>query len=245
MNEENKLQMKKSGFTLVELLTAIVIGLVIMAAIYGAMIMAQNTSANLGRKTVTQQDTRAVLDFMASEIRMASLSKKALQSTWNTFACGLVNPLNKGIQVATPTTLAVAMDLNNDGQIGVCTCGACCGPPNSCTNPICAGTNEFIIYSYNNVDSITREVGCGGPAPAILGGTAPDSNVRNTVAIPLFQYFDRNDLPLPAPVNIPFIRRIKITIVSETAQNDINTGQPRTMIHSTDVIVRNHAILHR
>lgn len=241
MNEENKFQMKKSGFTLVELLIAIVIGLVIMAAIYGAMIMAQKTSANLGRKTVTQQDSRAVLDFMASEIRMASLSRTALMATWSDFTalpvgCVAPVPANKGIQVATPTTLAVAMDLGPLVSAGP--------PPVYLARKIGDASNEYIVYSYDGVDTINRSVDCG-PATAILGGTAPDSNVRNTVAIPLFQYFDRNDLPLPAPVNIPLIRRIKITIVSETAQDDINTGQPRTMIHSTDVIVRNHAILHR
>lgn len=64
--------MKRNGFTLIEVLIAVVVGLVIMGAVYSAMVIVQRTSANLGRKVVTQQDTRAVLDFMAMEIRMAS-----------------------------------------------------------------------------------------------------------------------------------------------------------------------------
>ncbi len=233
--------MKKNGFTLVEVLTALVVGLVIMTAVYGVMTIAQRSSANLGRKIVTQQDTRAVLDFMAMEIRMASLNPLNNSATWNGAilapACnGLVmNQAFKGVQVANTNTIAIAMDLD-----GLLPAGGTIGNVD----------NEYIVYSYNGVDSITRSVSCG-PANAILGGNAPDSNVRNaTAGINLFRYFDRNNLEITNTVNnnpslvngIPAIRRVLITIVADTAEIDLNTKQPRRMIYSTNVIVRNHAL---
>ncbi|GEM_PF-122294 len=258
----NYIKMKRNGFTLIEVLIAVVVGLVIMAAVYSAMIIVQRTSANLGRKVVTQQDTRAVLDFMAMEIRMASYNptRNSLGNTWSTIpnnCASLASPpigfaapvvANKGIQIANGNGLLVAMDLSGDGAIG-CSCGSCCGPPNTCSTTLpgnggigtCAGLNEYIAYSYDGVNTINRNVSCGGNS-AILGGAAPGSNISNAAAgFNLFRYFDGNDNELVAPVNIPAIRRILITIVADTAQNDLNTGQPRRMIYSTNVIVRNHA----
>jgi hypothetical protein len=153
---------------------------------------------------------------------------------------GLASPVsaNKGIQIATANTILIAMDLG--------------GIPNPVTslNNLPSGIiddypNEYIEYSYNGQDTITRNVSCGGNQ-AILGGTAPDSNVSNAAVlpapIPLFQYFDRNDQPTAL---IPNIRRIQITIVTDTAAKDTTqtgTPRPRRMIYSTSVIVRNHAL---
>jgi prepilin-type N-terminal cleavage/methylation domain-containing protein len=64
--------MNKNGFTLIELIMAISIGLVIIAAVYALNEMGQRSSASISQKVVTQQDARAVLDLMAMEIRMAS-----------------------------------------------------------------------------------------------------------------------------------------------------------------------------
>jgi prepilin-type N-terminal cleavage/methylation domain-containing protein len=223
--------MNTKGFTLIELLIAMAVGLVVMAAVYSAMNMAMRTSANTGRKIATQQDTRSVLDLMAMEIRMASFNPRVTSPDviWSTIpACpsmGFVAPVpaNKGIQIATDSQLMVAMDLNASGTIGDV-------------------PNEYIRYSYNAVaGNIERNVSCGGNAD-VLGGLIPDTDVRNTAAIPLFRYFDAANNPLAVPVNIPAIRRILITIVSDTAENDVNTGLPRKMIYSNSVLVRNHAI---
>ncbi len=227
--------MNKKGFTLVELLIAMVVGALVMAAVYGAMMMAMRTSGNTGRKITTQQDTRSVLDFMAVEVRMASfnpinpLNNPNKTDVWASIpACasmGFAAPQtqNRGIQIATGAQLMVAMDLNASGSIGDV-------------------PNEYIMYTYNAATgTIERNVSCGGNTD-ILGGIIPDTDVRNPVTIPLFRYFDAADNPLTAPVNIPAIRRIMISIVSDTAENDVNTGQPRKMIYSTSVLVRNHAI---
>lgn len=236
---DNFCKIRRKGFTLVELLIAMAVGIVIIAAVYSAMNLALRFSANTDRKVITQQDTRAVLDLMAMEIRMASYNPTMSTTIWSTIpsnatTCnqvGLVSPVpaNKGIQIANANTILIAMDLNNPPII-----------------PAVIGdvANEYIEYSYDGASTLNRSVSCVGAA--ILGGTAPFTNVRNAAVlptpIPLFQYFDRNDQPTAL---IPNIRRIQITIVTDTAANDTTqsgTPRPRRMIYSTSVIVRNHAI---
>ena len=72
-----KANMRKNGFTLVEILIAMFVGALIMAAVYSLMTLTQKTSTSLDRKVITQQDTRTVLDLMAMEIRMASFNPYA------------------------------------------------------------------------------------------------------------------------------------------------------------------------
>jgi type IV pilus assembly protein PilW len=229
---DNFCKIRRKGFTLVELLIAMAVGIVIIAAVYSAMNLALRFSANTDRKVITQQDTRAVLDLMAMEIRMASYNPTMSLTTWSGNVLGNCSASNisltqafKGIQVANANQIAIAMDLDNSGTIGNV-------------------ANEYIVYSYDGASTLNRSVSCVGAA--ILGGTAPFTNVRNAAVlptpIPLFQYFDRNDQPTAL---IPNIRRIQITIVTDTAANDTTqsgTPRPRRMIYSTSVIVRNHAI---
>ena len=224
-----------------EMLIAMAVGTVIIAAVYSAMNLALRFSANTDRKVITQQDTRAVLDIMAMEIRMASYNPLINTHTWSSaspLACMpslAVAPITyKGIKSANANTIAIAMDLDKSGTIGNV-------------------ANEYIVYSYDGANTITRNVNCGGNQ-AVLGGTVPESNVRNAAvlpaAIPLFRYFDKNNLEITNTVNnnaslvngIPAIRWIKITIVTDTAAIDTISGQPRRMIYSTSVIVRNHAL---
>jgi len=226
--------MDKKGFTLVELLVSIAVGMVIMLAVYGAMEMAQRSSVNVTNKISTQQDVRSVLDLMAMEIRMASYNPMNVSTTWGTIpACagmGLGTPTTsrKGIQVANRNAIVIAMDLDGSGVIG-------------------NADSEYLMYSYDGVSTISRNVRCGGNQ-GILGGVGTNTNVRNAAAgLFLFRYFDRTDNDITTTVEgsqdqIRNIRRILITIVADTEQNDPNTQQPRRMIYSTNVIVRNHAL---
>ena len=144
------MNMRKNGFTLVEAIIAIAVGAIIMAAIYGYMSLVQKNSANMDRKVVTLQDTRAVLDLMAGEIRMASYDPQGRPRAiiWNTIpACaqmvgwgGTAVPDNRGIQVANANTIFIAMDLDEDGTIG--NAGA---------------SSEYIMYSYDGANTLYRE----------------------------------------------------------------------------------------
>jgi prepilin-type N-terminal cleavage/methylation domain-containing protein len=242
--------MDKKGFTLVELLIAMVVGLVIMAAIYGMMNLGQRSSASVDRKVLTQQDVRAVLDLMAMEIRMASFNPTRTAATWGTVptcnAMGLttIKPTRKGIQIATPSSILIAMDLWD----GVNTKD----PPEP--DSIIGGTaaNEYISYAYNSVTgTITRIVDCVN-SDIILGADGSSTKVVNDANTPVFQYIIIDPLTnveraldpalgeLNIDNNIAVIRRIRITIVADVeTQGSIQVSR-RT--YSTDVLVRNHVL---
>lgn len=231
--------MKKNGFTLIELMIYVAISTVIMFAVYSAVELSQRTSSSLGRKTITQQDARLVLDMMAMDIRNASYNRWHQQGIWRNLAGGFAaNMLLAGIQVADQNNILVEMDLNEDRIIG---------PP---------GTNEHILYSYDIPNNtITRLSNWAGGPQVLLGGTnvggaGGGTLVRNNRdGVPLFQYFISNPIPAnrgpflnPTAAQIPQIRVIRITIVAETEGNDLNTHAPRIMHYSTDVVVKNHAV---
>jgi len=243
--------MKKNGFTLIELIIAVALGLLILTAVYAAIDMAQRSSASIGRKVVSQQDARAVLDLMAMEIRMASYDPTAL-ADWSTIpicaSMGSVAPItaNKGIQTGSnvTNTIIIAMDLG--GKFNPLT-----GLNDSSSGIIGDYPNEYIEYSYNGADTITRNVSCSGDTP-ILGGADSATMVHNAAAgVNLFTYFDgsNNDITAtvlnnnPSTVNgVPAIRRIRITIVADTESKDSLTNQTRRMTYTTDVLVKNHAL---
>lgn len=272
--------MNKNGVTLVELIVAIAIGLIIMLAIYAASEMAQRSSVSIAQKVVTQQDARAVLDLMAMEIRMASYNPTMSSTIWSTIpsstsvspiiSCtqmGLAAPVsgNKGIQIANANNILIAMDLSNDVKIGCSCTNGCCGPPNTCndtTDAVCAGRNEYIMYSYNSAEKkITRNVSCGGN-DAILGGANSATMIANNDTNPvvnLFTYWGPNidnallpDIDITDNVSsttastaakwIPQIRCVVITIVADTEQQDATTKKKRRMTYSTSVMVRNHVL---
>jgi prepilin-type N-terminal cleavage/methylation domain-containing protein len=237
---------KNDGFTLVEIIIAMGIGLVILAAVYSSVNVSQRSSVSVGKKVTTQQDVRSVIDIMAMEIRMASFNPSMSGTIWGTIPSsttnrhvspftpctnmGLAAPVinNKGIQIAEPHRLFIAMDLNN--------------PP---VKPALIGdaNNEYIEYALdNNAKTITRNVSCGGNND-IPGGEDLSSIVRNADSgTPLFQYFDRNNTQLTEPVNIPDIRRVRITIVADTKDPDSLSGGVKRMTYTTDVLVKNHVL---
>jgi prepilin-type N-terminal cleavage/methylation domain-containing protein len=242
------MNLKNDGFTLIELIIAMGIGLVIMAAVYASVNIAQRSSAGVGRKVITQQDARAVLDMMAMEIRMASFNPSMSRTIWETIPSnttnrpvspftpctnlGLTAPVinNKGIQLAEPNRILIAMDLND--------------PPLSPASSLIGDIpNEYIEYALNdNKNTITRNVSCS--SNDILGGDDLSTTVRNgnDTGTPLFQYFDRDNTQLTTPVSIPDIRRVRITIVADTKDPDSLSGGVKRMTYTTDVLVKNHVL---
>ena len=227
------MNINKNGFTLIELMIAMGIGLVILAALYTSVNMAQRSSSGVGRKVVTQQDARTVLDIMAMEIRMTSLNTSASRTIWSTIpacAMGSLVPVkeNKGLQIAGPNAILIAMDLGGKIESGA----------NVPSGIIGDAPNEYIEYEFKN-KTITRNVSCGGDN-VLLGGEDLSTIVRNGVlGIPLFQYFDRLGNPT---ASIPDIRRVRITIVADTMNPDALTSQAKRMTYTTDVLVKNHVL---
>ena len=234
----------KRGFTLVEILVALGIGVIMLAAIYSMVNLSQNTSSGMERRVAAQQDEKTALELMAMEIGMASYNPNFTTGNWviNT-ACATAsaNQNYLGIQEATSTSITVEMDINES-----CTAN---NAPSCMNNP-----NKVISYNYDASNLyITRETNCGGAQP-FLGDTAASGNTRTVrvingnasiynPVIPVFRYFDGDGIeifPTAAPASIPNIRRIEITLAVETENPDLNNGQRKRMVYSTSVIVRNH-----
>lgn len=225
----------QNGFTLVEVLIALLIGSVMMMGIYAAVNSAQSSSNRIERRVIAQQDARTALELMSLEISMASYNPTLLKiwvdTSCNDLAITDMLQLNRGILEATSTSLMIAMDINEDSVIG----GA-------------GVENEVIRYAYNSSSKyITRATSCGSNQPFL--GAANASTVEKTVlvendaaGVPLFRYYDGSGTELSSPVTgaIPDIRRIEVTLVVDTQHGDIGTGKRKRVIYSTSVIPRNH-----
>jgi prepilin-type N-terminal cleavage/methylation domain-containing protein len=234
------------GFTLVELLVAMGVTMVLMAAVYMSVNSAQRHSSGIERKVAAQQDVKPALDLMSMEIGMASYNPTAAPDAtlWvnPTGSClaASSNPSNyRGIQEATSNSIVVEMDIGGSASDG----DGMLGDP-----------NEVIRYNYDTVNQyITRETNCGGDQP-FLGDIPANTRavrvINNTAgpgntAIPVFRYYDGTGTEIDSadlPAEIPNIRRIDITLAMETENKDPNTNQRRRLIYSTSVIPRNHAI---
>ena len=229
--------MNTKGFTLIEIIFALFIGVLLLATIYISMISGQRSSAALEDRVNAQQDARAALELMAMEIGMASYNPNYVTGIWRdpgVCANASASQIYKGIQTATVNAVTVEMDIGETGAVG-------------------DTGNEVIAFVYDTANQrITRETNCGGAQPFLgdVPGT-PGRSVRvinNTLNIPMFRYFNGVGAEIAAaglPAGIPNIRRIEITLAVETEDVDPNipgTNQRRRMIYSTSVIMRNHAI---
>lgn len=234
-------QLKGSrGFTLVELVMAITVGLVLLAAVWTAVWSGQRSSVGIERKVTTNQDARNALEIMSTEIRMASYNPFYTVNLWrNPGDCSVSGTQSwKGIQEATATAITIEMDLEPDGS-----CGNTAG--------------EIIRYEYDaanlrlNRETITCTGGVRSPlAPlSFLGPVPGHPEVRSVEvengALPVFRYFDGAGAEISyanLPNEIPRIRRIEIALLVSSADVDPGTGQKKQMAYSTSVVPRNHAI---
>jgi prepilin-type N-terminal cleavage/methylation domain-containing protein len=229
---------RSGGFTLVELLMAVVVGLVLLGAIWSAVIAGQRSSVGIERKVTTGQDARTALEIMAAEIRMASFNPLFARGMWvDPASCGPAdNQSWRGIQEASAAAVTVEMDLEPDGQCG-----------NS--------GNEIIRYAYHEPsERITREtIRCASGIRTSSGaqpflGPIPSNPAVRTVrvingGVPVFRYYDgRGAAVVNLPAEIPRIRRIEIVLVAESADADPRTGESRKIAYSTSVTPRNHGV---
>jgi type IV pilus assembly protein PilW len=226
------------GFTLVEILMAVAVGLVLLSAIWMAVWSGQRSSVGIERKVTTGQDTRAALEIMAAEIRMASFNPLAAERMWvNPADCSVAaNQQWRGIQEATALSITIEMDLDPDGQCG-----------NS--------ENEIIRYAYDEPSGrITREtIRCASGVRTSSGGqpflgpilSNPAARTLRVINgnMPVFRYYDgKGGEIVSPPAEIQRIRRIEMALLVESADVDPGTGQPRRMAYSTSVLPRNHGI---
>src|SRR5271157_662501 len=91
----------KNGYTLVEALIALLMGSLVLMAIYSAINTVQTSSSKIESKVTAQQDTRGAMELMSMEIQMASYNPQLKQNIWVSSAdCVSMagNQIYKGIQ---------------------------------------------------------------------------------------------------------------------------------------------------
>ena len=122
---------KESGFTLVELMIAMTIGLIIMAALSSTFVM-QRKIYDVQEQTVEMmQNARAGMDMMSREIRMAGYDPTGLA--------------NAGIVIVLTDKIYITMDLGGDNT----------GDP---PDGVLDDSNEHVVYDiYDN--KLGRTVG--------------------------------------------------------------------------------------
>ena len=129
---------KDGGFTLIELMISMAIGLVILTALAGTFTL--QTRQNTAEEQVgqLQQNVRAALDLMIREIQMAKYDPAA-----SAFPSGTYGVTYSASQ------LQIKADMDANGTLDTAS----------------SGSVENIIYAYDNANlRITRQLGSSGAA---------------------------------------------------------------------------------
>ncbi len=178
----NPLKSSRSGFSLVELMIAMVIAIVSLGAIYGVFASVQKTSTSNEVTARVMQSLRTSVDFMESDIRMAGLDRFGSAAA--------------GIEVATATNLRFTADRNMNGTID--------------TTDLSDGLQEQdlerVTYIYDAANQRLRQ--CLSEGAANAWDTVAE-NVENFSFI--YFDANNNQIPFPISDNL-LIRFIEVSI---------------------------------
>jgi Tfp pilus assembly protein PilW len=207
------------GTTLIEQLFALLLGSVMVVALYGFyrtqlfQTLAQET------KTAALQDARGALDIMVRDLKNAgSWGNGSVPLETGTIddpdldADGVCNR----VYAATVTMVHVQMDLNGNGN--------------------CADTEpkENIRYELTGPTST-----CSGTKIIRRNGDCLIANVTTPTAGKLFSYYDSAGADLGEAPPLPAIKRIRIAFTVQMKNPDPKAGGSITADLSTSVELRN------
>jgi type IV pilus assembly protein PilW len=209
--------MGPSGFSLVELLIAMAVGMVILAAMFGLFTIQNKQLSNQDVITEMQQNARMAVDIVTREVRMAGYNPNPnLTGTPLAYCTGTTTTTATcvGIKNAAANTISFTADLNANGSL---TAGT-------------ANPNENLVFD--------RYLSSGIYA---LGRTS--NGVKQPVIEHLdllsFSYLDANG---STTTNLANIREVQITIRTIASKMDPaypTNGGYRTYTLTSRVAVRN------
>ncbi len=189
----------RRGFTLVELLVAMAVGLVVLGAMYAVFTMQNKEFVQQDMVTAMQQNARAVLEMMIRELRMAGYNPAKKTTGWSsspTTAPGRA----PGIITANASVVTFVADLDGDSDT---------------------------TYTDNENENITYELCSANVCPPCkwqcLARTAngvmlPFAEDIETLA---FKYYNDSGTELTTPVaaaDLANIRKIEITVKARSAR---------------------------
>lgn len=186
---------KNQGFTLIELMVAMVIASIVMTVVvaaYQLQVRSKNLQAVL---TDMNQTARAALEIMTSEISKAGFDPNN-------------DPSNAGILIAQANRLAFSMDIGDQTQ-----------PPATRLLPdgFTNDPNERVRYALTGTGHLGRTTGLAANG---TGGGVAQPLARNVNALD-FVYLDSQNVVIPTPVaanRLADIRSIEVTIVARAGE---------------------------
>lgn len=199
----------KEGFTLVEMLLAMVVSFFVLAAIYAAYRTQQRTQTAQDQVAEMQQNIRAAMVMLSSDIRMAGFDP--------------TGKANAGIVAAGPARLQFTQNLVYEDVSG--------NEDNDLDDP-----GENITYSIakkydDNQDGVVDTY--PGDSPPALGRTSGVAGVPQPVSPNIealeFVYLVGDDMQPtlnPDPAELPDIRAVTISLLMRTSfeDPDLQTG---------------------
>lgn len=207
------------GFTLVEMLIAMAVGLVVLGAMYSTFTIQNKTFTDQEEIVAMQQSVRAGMDMMAREIGMAGYDPCSVNSD--------TDPSNNfsGVTVNS-TQLQIKADLDGNDP-----------PSNNCQSlykGIDLTSQENIVYALDATNKrITRKI-------SEAAGAQPF--VENVDAF-TFAYLDNSGNVTATSAEV---RQIRITITGRTAKPDPSysaNGGYRTYTLTSAIAPRNLALI--
>jgi len=207
------------GFTLAELLIALGIMSMVLAAVYGVSIAANRSSTRNEVAAEVMQNLRTSMDFMEQDIRMAGLDRFDLAGA------GIVR-LSAPIPMPSSTHLCFTADRNMNDAIDIY--------DDSDGIEETAGDLDRIAYYYDSANKRLRQ--CLSADTTDPSCETVAENVENFQ----FSYLDSNNAPIPFPIdNDVKLSNIRAVQVSMTIRKQAGGFGPVSRTLTKQIICRN------
>jgi prepilin-type N-terminal cleavage/methylation domain-containing protein len=233
---------RKKGLTLVELLLALALSSILIAALYRVLISQHKTYGIQEQVADMQQNLRIALDQMTREIRMAGYGGNilAIFGDINGFT-DIITPADNSITIILADQVGVLKQTTTKGLNQLKVTNASIFNTDKKKYLCLNGLNNYLIRSILTdtitltsslsedhvinepvclVKAITYALGLSGGKPALRrnentgGGAQP---VAENVESLQFAYFDKNG---NVTLNPPDIRMVKVTVTAKTNKSD-------------------------
>lgn len=180
---------QNDGFTLVELMVALALSGLVIAAVYKTLSSQQTVYHTQERVVSTQQELRTGLEFLVRELRMAGYNPTTITDTFGITAANVASS-------GTPASITVVSDTNPLGTAGV------------------KDAEETITYTLSNNLLEKRKDGVAYDS----GNSATFGNVvLDNVSALDFVFLGANGWELPTPLVLANIKAVQIGLVVRSA----------------------------
>jgi type II secretory pathway component PulJ len=203
-----------------EVMVGATLSLVALGALYSVFSAQQKALAAQNIYNQAQSETRAVIDLMSRELRMAAYDPTGAALTTSTGpACPGVK---QGLDEATPTRIRFRQDLDGDGTI--------------------TGASESITYEVVN-DELRRTDGAATPVAMASGLPQGGFSFRYfTGGNPPVELVPGGSPAALTAAQRDCVARVQVTLTASFANPDPNNPRRLTSQVSSEVAIRNRSL---